>query len=247
VNALVHAHAYALDRGRWADALRATEALGDADPAPRWHLRIRVLDALYAGGDAAAARAAVDTLRPFVDAPLPSDAHARSAQYEDITVVTQWQLWHGDRRGLGRALKRLTASASPPDSLRQVAANRIAAALLRAVAANTGTSRDLASVKALDALLGANVSAPFEWPALYPALVAARLFAINGQPGRALTAARRRLDYFPESTYLTPSLALEARLAAQLGDTAGAAAARRELRALRGPPRADAVAHELAY
>ena len=43
-NALVHAHAYALDRGRWAEALRATDAISDADPVPRWHLRIRVLD-----------------------------------------------------------------------------------------------------------------------------------------------------------------------------------------------------------
>ena len=116
-------------------------------------------------------------------------------------------------------------------------ANRIAAALLRAIAANTGGSRDLASVEALDGLLAANVLAPFEWPGLYSALVAGRLFAINGQPQRALTAVRRRVTYFPESTYLTASLSLEAQLAAQIGDSASAAAVRRDLDALRGPAR----------
>jgi Tfp pilus assembly protein PilF len=241
-NALIYAHAYALDRGRWADALRATEGLRDADPVPRWHLRIRVLDALYAGGDTSAARAAVDTLRSFADAPLSSDLHERSAQYEDDAVVAQWRLWHGDRRGLSRALARLTGGASPPDSLRRVVANRIAAALLRAIAANTGGSRDPASVETLDALLAANVLAPFEWPGLYPALVAARLFASNSQPQRALTAVRRRTNYFPESTYLAASLELEAQLTAQLGDTATAAVIRRQLDALRGPQRDHAAA-----
>ena len=232
---LVHMHSYALNRGRWADALHATEALTGDDPVSRWHLRIRVLDALYAGGDTAAAEAAVDTLQAFAEAPLASDVRARSAQYEDITVVTQWQLWHGKRRGLARALERLSAGASPRDSLRRVVANRIEVALLRALAANTGGSRDLASVDTLDNLLAKNVMAPFEWPGLYPALVAARLFDVNGQPDRALTAARRRVQYFPESAYLAASLAVEARVASQLGDTASAGAARRALRAFQSP------------
>jgi tetratricopeptide (TPR) repeat protein len=243
-NALVHAHAYALDRGHWADALRATEALGDAEPVPRWHLRIRVLDALYAGGDTAAGRAATDTLRAFADAPLATGMHDRSAQYEDIAVVTQWRLWHGDRDGLTTALQHLTRGASPPDSLRRVVANRIAAALLRAIAANTGGSRDLSTVEALDRLLADNGLAPFEWPGLYPALVAARLFALNGQPNRALSAVRRRVNYFPESTYLAPSLALEARLSEELGDTTGAAALRRALEALRGPLERETQWHQ---
>jgi len=240
--AFVHAHAYALDRGRWADALKATEALEDVDWAPRWRLRVRVLDALYAAGDTAAGRAAVDTLRRFADAPLANDMRARSAQYEDITVVTQWQLWHGDRGGLTRALERLSGGASPRDSLRRVVANRIDAALLRALAANTFGARDLASVDALDGLLATNVLAPFEWPGLYPALVAARLYAADGQPVRALSAVRRRVYYFPESTYLAASLALEARLATQVGDAAGAAAVRNELQALWGSGRVSAVA-----
>ena len=244
--ALVQAHAYAIDRGRWAEALRATEGLGESDPVPRWHLRIRVLDALYAGGDTAAARAAVDTLRPFADAPLSTNARGRSAQYDDLSVVLQWQLWHGDRSGLARALERLTAGASPRDSLRRVVANRISAALLRAIASNVGGSRDPPTIETLDTLVAANVLAPPEWPGLYPALVAARLFAANGRADRALTAVRRQMPYFPESSYLAPSLALEARLAAQLGDTASAVEARRELSALWGPPRALTVARARA-
>jgi tetratricopeptide (TPR) repeat protein len=232
---LVHVHAYALNRGHSADALHATEALTGDDPLSRWHLRIRILDALYAGGDTAAAVAAVDTLRGFAEAPLATDPHARAAQYEDITAVTQWQLWHGSRRGLARALQRLSAGASPPDSLRRVVANHIEIALLRALAANTGGSRDLASVETLDNLLANNVLAPFEWPGLYPALVAARLFDINGRPDRAFAAVRRRVQYFPESAYLAASLAEEARVASQLGDTASATAARHALQAFQSP------------
>jgi hypothetical protein len=60
------------------------------------------------------------------------------------------------------------------------------------------------------------------------------LFAHNGQPQRALVAVRRRVNYFPESSYLAPSLALEAELAAQLGDTVTASEIRRIVGALRG-------------
>ena len=235
---LVHAHAYALNRGLWTSALHATEAIAGNDPVPRWHLRIRVLDALYAGGDSVAARAAVDTLRRFADAPLPSDIPARSAQYEDIAVVTQWELWHGDRHRLTRALARLAAGGSPGDSLRRQVANHIDEALLRAIAGNTLGSRNLASVDSLDRLLAMNAFAPFEWPTLYAAIAAARLFAIDGQPDRALTAVRRRVSYFPESTYLAVALDMEARLDAQLGNTRDAGIVRRAVDVLRQSPRA---------
>jgi tetratricopeptide (TPR) repeat protein len=234
---LIHAHAYALNRGQWQDALRATEAIAGDDPVPRWHLRIRVLDALYAGGDSIAARAAVDTLRRFADAALSSDARARSAQYEDIAVVTQWELWHGDRHGLPRAVARLSAGGLSGDSLRRQVANHIDAALLHAVAANTGGSRDVASVDSLDRLLAMNVVAPLEWPGLYSALAAARLFAVNGQPRRALTAVRRRMSYFPENTYLAAALDMEASVDMQLGNTADAGIVRHALAVLRGPSR----------
>jgi hypothetical protein len=115
--------------------------------------------------------------------------------------------------------------------------NRIAIALLRAIAANTGGSHDVAAVETLDTLVTANVTAPFEWPGLYPSLVAARLFAANGRADRALTAVRRQSYYFPETTYLAASRALEAQLAAQVGDTDIAAAPRRELRKFQGPMR----------
>jgi len=138
------------------------------------------------------------------------------------------------RRGLARAVDRLSAN-SPSDSLRRVIANRVDVALLRALGANTGASRDLASVDSLDHLLANNAFSSFEWPGLYPALVAARLFDINGRPDRALTAARRHVQYFPESAYLAASLVVEARAALQLGDTATARAARDALQAFESP------------
>jgi tetratricopeptide (TPR) repeat protein/TolB-like protein len=232
--ALLYAHSYALDRGRPADALRATDAIKANDLVPRWHLRVRVLDGLYGGGDTTAAAAAADSLRPFADAPLARDLRARSAQYDDIAVVAQWRLWHGDRAGAARAVERLTAGASPPDSLRRVTVNRIAAALIHAIAANSNGSRDFVAVDTLDRMIAENVGAPVEWPGLYPALVAARLFALNGKPERAVAAVRRRTTYFPETTYLKASFELEAALAAQLGDSATAAAVGRVRDALRG-------------
>ena len=74
------------------------------------------------------------------------------------------------------------------------------------------------------------------------ALVAARLFAAAGRADRALTAVRRRAPYLPETSYVAPSLGLEAQLAEQLGDSVSAAAVRRELSALSTPTRADTVA-----
>jgi hypothetical protein len=41
------------------------------------------------------------------------------------------------------------------------------------------------------------------------------------------------MPFFPEGMYLAPSLAVEARLRSQLGDTAGAAVVRRKVEALR--------------
>ena len=91
----------------------------------------------------------VDTLRRFADAPLPNGVRARSAQYEDIAVVTQWDLWHGDRHWL-RARSPLDPGGSPRDSLRRQVVNRIGVALLHAIAANTGGSRNMASVDSLE-------------------------------------------------------------------------------------------------
>ena len=77
---------------------------------------------------------------------------------------------------------------------------------------------------------------------LYSALAAARLFAINGQPNRALTAVRRRISYFPETTYLAAALDLEARVDEQLGNTTDAGLVRHALDVLRQPSRAGAGA-----
>jgi hypothetical protein len=81
-------------------------------------------------------------------------------------------------------------------------------------------------VDSLDGLLAMNIVAPFEWPGLYSALAAARLYEINGRANRALTAVRRRMTYFPESTYLAAALELEARVDAQLGNATEGAKAR---------------------
>jgi hypothetical protein len=55
-------HSLALNQGRSADALALTARLADAQPGTRAHLRLRVLDALYAGGDSIAAEAAAEEL-----------------------------------------------------------------------------------------------------------------------------------------------------------------------------------------
>src|SRR6185369_17167085 len=62
IDVLLAQHSLAVNRGRPSEALTVTRRMQSLSPATRLHLRLRVLDAVFAEGDSAAARAAVREL-----------------------------------------------------------------------------------------------------------------------------------------------------------------------------------------
>jgi len=232
LDALLSQHSFALNQGRPVLALDITEQLQELQPGTRAHLRLRVLDALYAAGDSAAAERAATELARFADARVAPTADAQAVQLADLCVLEQWRLAHGDRRAATRVVARLRAAGSLLVSV-PVAAPPLACAELlsgmRAVAANEPTA--LTQVRQLDSLM-------FTGPAVsdvstYAHLVVARLYERLGEPGRALAAIRRRAYMSSWPRYLATARREEGRLALAFGDTVGAVASYRGYLALR--------------
>ena len=244
LDALLSQHSFALNQGRPVLALDITEQLQELQPGTRAHLRLRVLDALYARGDSAAAeRAATELAR--VAAARPGTPDAQAAQLADLCVLEQWRLAHGDRRATLRVVERLRAGGALLVTV-PVAAPPLACAELlstmRAVAAREPTA--LAQVQRLDSLMltGPAVSDV----ATYAHLVVARLYERLGEPQRALEAVRRRgyLSGWPR--YLATARREEGRLALAVGDSAGAVAVYRQYLALRADAEPVAASADLA-
>src|SRR5712692_9716446 len=124
-----------LNRGRPSEALIATEALRAVASTPHLHLWRRVTGALYWEGDTGAAAEAVRELAKSADRPLATGVAERQDQYNDIFVVEQWRLWHGQPGTASRAIEQLHSSAEPRDSARTVALNAVRAATLGAMLA----------------------------------------------------------------------------------------------------------------
>jgi DNA-binding SARP family transcriptional activator/TolB-like protein len=220
------------NQGRPVLALDITEQLQELQPGTRAHLRLRVLDALYAAGDSAAAERAAAELARFADARVAPTADAQAVQLADLCVLEQWRLAHGDRRATMRVVARLRAAGSLLVSVPVAAPPLACAGLLsamRAVAAREPTA--LAQVHQLDSLM-------FTGPAVsdagtYAHLVVARLYERLGEPSRALDAIRRRGYMSSWPRYLATARREEGRLALAAGDTVGAIASYRQYLALR--------------
>ena len=232
LDALLSQHSVALNQGRPVLALDITEQLQELQPGTRAHLRLRVLDALYAAGDSAAAERAAAELARFADARVAPTADAQAVQLADLCVLEQWRLAHGDRRATMRVVARLRAAGSLLVSVPVAAPPLACAGLLsamRAVAAREPTA--LAQVHQLDSLM-------FTGPAVsdagtYAHLVVARLYERLGEPSRALDAIRRRGYMSSWPRYLATARREEGRLALAAGDTVGAIASYRQYLALR--------------
>lgn len=257
LDALLAEHSLALNQGRPVLALDVTERLQDAQPGSRAHLRLRVLDALYAEGDAAAAEAAARELAGHVadDADTPGE---RALQRADACVLAQWRVapWGPAATAGGRgelALARrdvaLLRDGEPTRvSVPVGAAPRACAELVEAMLAVATGARDArARVDRLDArmLTGPALGDASAWATL----AVARLYERLGDPRRALNAVRQRPYLKGWPRYQATALRTQARLAAALGDPAAAAAAWRPYLALRvdpEPPLRAAVAADRA-
>jgi hypothetical protein len=229
---LLGMHSVALNRGRVPESLRASRRLVSLDAQSSEGQRLMVLDALYAGGDSTAAASAARILGSW-RAPSTANDSARAAASAAICVAAQWRLAQGDTAaiaGTAAMLAREVRIGNAPSE----ADDTHACALLLAAAADV-RRRDAgaaASVEALDRYLLEGRS--LHHMAFYAPLAAARLHeALGDRPG-ALAAVRRRGYFGRWPQYLAPHLATEARLAAAVGDTAGARMVRWRLGLLRG-------------
>ena len=234
--AVAGAHSLALLTGNREEALRLTAELDDGQPGSRRSARMRVLDALYGGGDSAAAVAAMNRLT--MDGgwvPTP----------EDACVAGQWSAWSGQTRGARSALRVLRDSPEAAEG-----PSVACGALLEAISAVTrGLPEALRLVERADSLVA--VGPPLGDARAYATLAIGRLYERLGDEERALASVRRRPYLRGWPRYLPGYLRAEGRLAAATGDREGAARAYRQYLALRGsapPPlraEADSVRSEL--
>jgi hypothetical protein len=229
----------ALNRGRPRQALRFTEL--SEEPA-RLGLQRRISQALYWGGDTAAAREGATRLRALA-AATPKGPPERRAQLADHCLLGQWDLAQRRTGGIERLLLRLRSATGAGLEPQQASALRretlLCTALLGAMRSSILGSPDAHDrVERLDSLARVFIFEICCSLALSGTnLVVARLWEEQQDPMRALAAVRRRAGGFGlaplfESTFLRE----EGRLAAQVGDTAAAIRAYQRYLNLRRDP-----------
>ena len=131
-------HAFEVNRGRPAAALRDTAGSDESEYGPHAALYQRVLDALYGDGDSASGEQAAGE--------LARAAHASTSARTDLCVATLWRLSRGES---GRASQTIAwlLTRTPDDSPQTIATNNICAALLEAKLGSAG------ALDRLDALI----------------------------------------------------------------------------------------------
>ena len=233
-------HDMELNGGRPSQALAITDALEQVQPRPRFHLRIRVLDGLYGGGDPDAAVQAAQELASHASAPLSDRVEERAFQYADICAVEQWRLWHGDLDAADRSIAQLRSASFPRDSSATVSFASLCATLLDALLAELQARPDADALLAqLDSLMRTDPEGSYG----FENLVVAHLHEAQGDLAAAHESLRRRVYFF--TRYLSTYLREEGRLAALIGDTDAAIEAYRHYLALRDDPE-PALAGEVA-
>jgi hypothetical protein len=234
--AVAGAHSLALLRGDPAEALRLTSEMDDGQPGSRRGARMRVLDALYGGGDSAAAAQAL---------PRLTGDGIRSASPDEACAAGQWSAWAGETRTARSALRALRDAPDGADG-----PSVACAALIEAIsAAVRGVPEALPLVERADSIIA--VGPPLGDARAYASLAIGRLYDRLGDRERALASVRRRPYLRDWPRYLASYLREEGRLAAATGDRDGAARAYRQYLAMRAgaePPlraEADSVRAEL--
>ena len=238
LDALLAEHSLAVNEGRPVLAQDVTEQLEDLQPGWRAHLRLRLLDAIFADAGRGVADAAEDAAEEL-SVRLVRDAEtspvAEAIRLADACVVAQWRLARGEVRGVARIVGMLRAAPAPRVSV-PIGANPLACAEIidATLAVTTGQPDALQRVGRLDSLM---LSGPAVGDAsTYAHLVVARLYTRLGAPDRALAAIRRRPYMVGWPRYLATTRREEGRLALALGDRAQALTVLRQYLALREMP-----------
>jgi hypothetical protein len=267
-------HGFEINRGRPAAALADTARPDEAEYLPHTALYQRVLDALYGDGDTVNAGLAAGELARSAGRPRPAGSDARAVGNMDACVATLWRLSRGESGGAAQVIARLRTR-EPGDSPETIRSNTVCAALLEAkLTAASRAATAGAALDRLDSLMrrgpGGSRNGPPVAFTLSPAYVrsmvgispvgfedfanleVAWLREQQGDNRAALAAVRRRPYAYHLSDYLAPHLREEGRLAALVGDRAGAIRAYQHYLALRSNPEpavrpaVDSVRAELA-
>jgi tetratricopeptide (TPR) repeat protein len=220
---------YALNGGRPVEALQHLQSLTDVQPDPGVHLRLMILSALYADGDAQAAEHAALALS---HSPA-GDPLARL----NACVAEQWRAAQASSSGARADSRPMVdeSEAVPQGSDALLVCTRV----LEALRAGPGDSaRRQDAVERLDRLMaeGPNAGLVDSGHTEYAHLALARLHESAGDAEAALAAVRRRVRYNGWQPYLAAMLRQEGRLAAALEDFDGAARAYRHYLAFRTEP-----------
>jgi hypothetical protein len=222
LDALLAEHAHGLLRGRPQESRGALSRLDRLQPAAWTARRLRVLDWLYGEGDSVAADAAARELESLAGADPSTGLAPSEAWSSNVCVVGQWRFARGDSAGVQRAARALTDRSGGPrvPSVPVSVAPGVCAQLLTAAGAVLGQERNAhLRVDRLDSMvLASHVVGDL---AQYAPLLLARLHERTGDRPRALAAIRRRGYMSDWPRYLAVMLREEARLARQVGDSAG--------------------------
>lgn len=213
VDMVLAEHALAITQGRASDALEATTRLRRLQPSSDAWMRLRVLDALYAGGDSVAAEDAARSLAELTSSTPLRVPTTWDAWLANACVVGQWRLARGDTTRVSTTITQLRARRTLNPATRVAATPEACAELLDASLAIVLRRRDArARLLRTDSLVftpqvAGDASA-------YASLALARGFERLGDVDGALRAIRKRSDLAGSTRYLATSLREESRLAA---------------------------------
>jgi serine/threonine-protein kinase len=236
---LLRLHDLALNQGRPSEALALTDSLAAIGPTSHAYLRIRVDDALYAGGSEQGAAQAIRTIARAAAAPPSSRPEERTEQEADVCALERWNLAHGGERSAAAAIARLRGASSRRDSLESNPYSRWCATVLEALQAARTRRSVSAALVTLDSLMQTGPRPIEYWNGLtyqnltYANLVVSQLRELGGDAAGGLAAARRRPYHGAGAAYLASFLRQEGRLAQATGDRRGAMHAYRRYLALR--------------
>lgn len=225
LDVLLAEHSLALNEGQARLALELTDKIGDAIPGSRAHLRLRILDFLYADGDSAAARRAETDLELATARSRPGENNA-NVRLADLCVLAQWKAapWRKspglsatESQHLARWIREMREttmlSTTVPVGASPLACSEIVEAML-AVRSRAADARDRV-VKLDEAMLsGPALGDATAWATM----ATSRLYAILGDKRRALAVVQQRPYMKGWPRYLATSLRDEADLATAVGD-----------------------------
>jgi DNA-binding SARP family transcriptional activator/TolB-like protein len=241
VDVLLARHSMAVQQGRPQAALDVTTRLAALRLGSHAHLRLRVLDALYAEGDSAAAAGAARELGILTSGGLAAGAFSFDTRLADLCVLSQWRISGGDTIGVQTAIDALRRAGGTIRHLPPVSAAPAACAELLegSLVALMRRGDALARIERLDSL--ALTSQTAGDAIAYAPILMARLYERLGHPGRALQAIRKRSYMSSWPRYLATAWREEGRLAQLVGDHAAAREAYESYLALRTSPEDDIV------